>query len=75
MTTKAETIGPDGKPFAMTHRHALTLKEYRIVHGPIMHAVSAAEIYVLADKSGSLSWVNAASLNPSGLLEYVPGGQ
>lgn len=74
LSTKAETVGPDGKPFAMTHRHVLTGKEYRIVYvlRHLRHDDSMTA-HVLADVNGNLSWTSGPYID--GFFEYVPGGQ
>lgn len=74
MTAKTETHGPDGKPLAMTHRHAFTGKRYRIVFGPVAHVEGNVTAFILADENGNLSWVNTWGFD-YGLFEYIPGGQ
>lgn len=75
MTAKTSTIGPDGKPFPMTHVDMETGTGYRILHGPVAHTTNRhMSFYVLADAHGNVSVLQSFHFETRGAFAYIPGG-
>lgn len=74
MTTKTETVAPDGKPFALPLRQRATGKRWRLLYGPVPNMSRlGTSAYVLASRTGVVITMSAKDFEA--VMEYVPGGQ
>lgn len=69
----AETIAPDGKPFALPHESVVSGRRYRIVEESVLDFRTGEAHYLIANESGVLFIIRRATFDLA--MRYVPGGQ